>query len=523
LDPLIEGLCHPWAYSHPVRDLRVVETHISWVLLTGDFAYKIKKPLDLGFLDFSTLEKRRFFCEEEVRLNRRLAPALYLDAVPITNADGAPRMGGAGPAVEYAVRMRQFPDEARLDHVLARGELGPEHVDQLAAHIAAFHAALPPAGPEVPFGTPENVAQYARQNFCQIRTRLAQSRDLSRLLELETWTERELIERASQITTRRRQGSVRECHGDLHLANMALLAGRVEVFDCIEFNPELRWIDVMSEAAFTVMDLEDRDRRDLANRFLNGYLEAGGDYGGLDVLRFYLVYRALVRAKVSAIRMAQAELPDADRAKALAQCRDYLALGGAFTRSGQPALLITHGPSGAGKTTLTTPLVENLGALRLRSDVERKRLFGLAPGARTASGIGEGIYGLEADGRTYGRLAELAGTVIQAGYPVIVDATFLKRKRREAFRQLAQRCNTPFAILDFRAPGDTLRERVSLRQAAGRDPSEAGIEVLQRQQATAEPLDRDELGETIPIDSTRPQTLEKVLEHLRALMRLGGR
>lgn len=499
----------------------MVETHISWVLLTGDFAYKIKKPLDLGFLDFSTLEKRRHFCEEEIRLNRRLAPALYLNAVPITMVDQAPHMGGAGAAVEYAVRMRQFPDDARLDQVLARGDLRPEHVDQLAAHISAFHAGLPGTGGEIAFGTLESVARYARQNFQQIRDRLDESPDLSRLSELETWTEQELRARGGRIARRREQGWVRECHGDLHLANMALLGERIEVFDCIEFNPELRWIDVMSEAAFTVMDLEDRNRRDLGNRFLNGYLEAGGDYGGLDVLRFYLVYRALVRAKVSAIRMAQAELPEADRAGALAQCRGYLALAGAFTRPEHPALLITHGPSGSGKTTLTTPLVETLGALRLRSDVERKRLFGLAPGARTAAGIGQGIYGHDADERTYARLVELAETVLRAGYPVIVDATFLKRERREAFRHLARRRAVPFAILDFRAPRDTLRQRVSSRQAAGRDASEAGTEVLARQQATAEPLGAEELGETLAIDTTRPETLEKVLASLRPRMHPG--
>ncbi len=517
MDSLIQGLCRGRAYPHPVRDIRVIETHISWVLLTGDYAYKIKKPLDLGFLDFSTLDKRRFFCEEEIRLNRRLAPGLYLDVVPITLDGGEPRMDGAGPPVEYAVRMRQFPDDARLDQVLARGGLRPEHMDQMARHVAEFHATLPPATDRSPYGTLENVALYARQNFEQIRSRLGDAQDLARLAELETWTERELSEKAGRISARKRQGSVRECHGDLHLANMALLAERIEVFDCIEFNPELRWVDVMSEVAFTVMDLEDRGRRDLANRFLNGYLEASGDYGGLAVLRFYRVYRAMVRAKVAAIRLAQGELSDQERAGALAQCREYLALAKEFTRPGHPALLITHGPSGAGKTTLTTPLVQALGAIRLRSDVERKRLFGHAPGARTDSGIGQGIYGPEADDRTYARLAELAENVVGAGYAAIVDATFLKRQRRAAFRQLARRCGTPFGILDFRAPREELLERVSARQKAGRDASEAGVEVLERQQATEEPLEAEELPETIVIDSTRPEALEAWRERVIGL------
>lgn len=518
MDAVIGGLCHDRAYSHPVQGIRLVQTHISWVLLTGDYAYKIKKPLNLGFLDFSTLDKRRFFCEEEVRLNRRLAPGLYLDVVPITVSNGEPRMGGSGPPVEYAVRMRQFPDDARLDHVLARGGLRPEHMDALARQVADFHASLPPPAPETRFGTLANVALYARQNFEQIRSRLGDAGDLARLAELEGWTERELEERADQISARREQGFVRECHGDLHLANMALLGERVEVFDCIEFNPELRWIDVMSEVAFTVMDLHDRGRGDLANRFLNAYLEAGGDYGGLPLIPFYLVYRALVRAKVAAIRFAGTELQDGERAAALSQCRDYLDLASGFTRPRRPALLITHGPSGAGKTTLTTPLVQALGAIRLRSDVERKRLFGLSPGARSGSGIGNGIYGREADTQTYGRLAELAQCAVGAGYPVIVDATFLKREQRAAFRQLARRCRMPFAILDFHAPQAALRERIKERGAAAQDASEAGIEVLERQQAMEEPLAADEIAEAIVIESTRPESVGACRERVQLLM-----
>ncbi|HSD59831.1 MAG TPA: AAA family ATPase, partial [Burkholderiales bacterium] len=487
LTPLISALLTPTAYPHPVRNLRLVETHISWVVLTGDYAYKLKKPLNLGFLDFSNLEQRRFSCEEELRLNRRLAPDLYLEVVPVTGSAEAPRLGGAGPAIEYAVKMRQFDEEARLDRVLARGGLDPGQVDALARRVAEFHAGLPPAAASTDFGNADNVAFYARQNFDQIRPRLA-GPDSDILARLAAWTGEEFVARRETLAARRRDGLVRECHGDLHLGNIALIADEPVVFDCIEFNPELRWIDVASEVAFTVMDLEDRGRPDLGSRFRNAYLETGGDYAGLAVLRYYLVYRALVRAKVAAIRLGQPQLEDADRAAALAQCREYLALALRFTSPPRPWLAITRGLSGSGKTTLSLPAVETLGAVRIRSDVERKRLFGLPPEARGGSAMDEGIYSRAAGERTYARLAELAESALQAGYSVIVDATFLERERRQAFRALAARSRVLFAILDFQAPGAVLEERVAAREAAGRDASDAGLAVLRRQRHAMEPL-----------------------------------
>jgi aminoglycoside phosphotransferase family enzyme/predicted kinase len=502
-----------------VRELRLVETHISWVILTGDFAYKLKKPVNLGFLDFSTLERRRFFCEEELRLNRRLAPQLYLEAVPVTGSAEAPRLGGAGPAMEYAVKMRQFDQEARLDRVLARGSLTSAQVDALARRVAAFHAGLPPAAADTAFGSADNIAFYVRQNFQQIRPRLAAGPDLDTLGRLEDWTEREQAARRETFAARKRDGFVRECHGDLHLGNIALIAGEPVVFDCIEFNPELRWIDLASEVAFAVMDLEDRGRPDLGSRFLDTYLEAGGDYPGLAVLRYYLVYRALVRAKVAAIRLGQPELAGADRAAALAQCREYLALALRFTAPPRPWLAITRGLSGSGKTTLTAAAVEALGAIRIRSDVERKRLFGLAPGARTGAAPGEGIYSRAAGERTYGRLAQIAEAALAAGYNVIADATFLEQRRRELFRALAARLGVPFAILDFQAPGAVLEQRVAAREAASRDASEAGVAVLRRQQQALQALGSEEQALSITIDTCQADAPTRVIAGLEALTR----
>lgn len=489
---LIEALQNPACYTHPAAGVRLVETHISWVLLTGDYAYKIKKPVDFGFLDFSSLAKRRHCCEEELRLNRRLAPELYLAVLPITGTPAAPRLGGAGEAIEYAVQMREFPQEAQFDRVLARGELGAAQIAALAETLAAFHRAAAVAEAGGHYGSAEAVWQPVAQNFAQIRPRLAARDELDQLDALQRWSETAFASLRGVFTQRQQTGHIRECHGDAHLGNIALLDGRPVLFDCIEFNPELRWIDVMSEIAFLTMDLHDRGRPDLARRALNDYLQHTGDYAGLRVLRFYQVYRALVRAKVACLRLAQDGVSEEQGSAARQQVAAYLRLAARFTAAGPTPLMITHGLSGSGKTTLSDGVLESQGAIRLRSDVERKRLFGLAADARSGSAVNSDLYSADAGARTYHHLAELAETVLDAGFPVIVDAAFLKRAQRELFRQLAERLELPFVIFDCKAPPEQLRGRVAERATRGRDASEADVAVLERQLEHQEALGHDE-------------------------------
>ena len=496
---LIRNLLDPAAYDHPVAAVELLETHISWLLLTGEYAYKIKKPVDFGFLDFSTLAQRRHYCQEELRLNRRLAPALYLAVVAITGSPAAPRLSGPGSAIEYAVKMRQFSQESLMTRVLARGRLQPEQLDTLAGHIAAFHAQAECAGPDSPYGTAENVWQPVAQNFAQIRPHLSNPDQLARLQSLQEWSEAAYHRLRDTLAQRKAQGFIRECHGDLHLGNMVLLDGRITPFDCLEFNAGLRWIDVMSEVAFLTMDLHARGHPALAHRFLNRYCESSGDYSGLRLLRFYQVYRALVRAKVACLRLTQSGLNETEAAATRRDAHRYLALAQDYTRSTPRPLLITHGLSGSGKTHNTQDLVETHGAVRIRSDVERKRLFGLPPGARSHAGLDQGLYRPEASRRTYERLAALAQEVLEAGLPVIVDATFLKREQRAAFRALARRLGLPFIILDFQAPPALLRQRIKARAAAERDASEATVAVLERQLATAEPLGKNEADQILTV------------------------
>ncbi len=483
---LITALTEPGAYGHPAARIEVIETHISWVLLAGDYAYKIKKPVVLPFVDFGTLAARRRYCQDELRLNCRLAPQIYLDVVPITGSVESPKVGGSGTALEYAVKMRRFDQDSLFDHLLGRGALRPELIDRLAERIAAFHAQAP-ATTDPEFGTPHKVLQPALDNFSEMLP-YADSRRRATLETLADWT-REAFRRLEPVfAMRHRDGWVRDCHGDLHLRNIALIDGRPVPFDCIEFSAEFRWIDVTNEVAFLVMDLFDRGRPGLGYRFLDGYLAATGDYAGVAVLRFYLVYRALVRAKIHGLRARQVNADPREAERLQAAADHYLALAADIARGEKPALILMHGFSGAGKSRVAAALAEALGAIRVRSDVERKRLFGLSGTARSRTQVNAGIYARGASARTYTRLAELANTIVTAGYPAILDAAFLARWQREPMHELASKLGAPLWIVDCTADNDILRERVAARAARGSDASEATLEVLEHQMTSHEPL-----------------------------------
>ena len=489
---LVRALGDPSCYDHPVDRVELIETHISRILLAGAYAYKIKKPVNLGFLDFGSLDKRRFYCAEEMRLNARLAPQLYLAVVGITGTPERPAVNGAGQAIEYAVKMARFPQPALLDRLLAAGRLGAEIVDAVAAEVARFHAAVAVAPVPDGLGTAQAVHQPVRENFAHIAERAAGRPETALLEPLREWSESQFSRLSAVYDARRAEGFVRECHGDLHLGNMALIDGKVTLFDCIEFNPALRWIDIMSDTAFAAMELEDRGRPNLARRFLDVYLEHCGDFAGLRVLRYYQVYRAMVRAKVACIRAAQAASGGAAAGCAWREAGAYLSIAERLARGCRPWLAVTCGLSGSGKSTAARLLMERTGAIRLRSDVERKRLFGLAAQERSRSGLDQSLYAPDAHVRTYRRLDALAREVLQCGYPAIVDAAFLKRSQREAFHALAREAGVPFAIVELRADAASLRERILRRERTGVDASEATLRVLEGQLKSAEPLAAEE-------------------------------
>lgn len=495
LPPQIRALlCDPACYDHPVGQLELIQTHISWVLLTGSYAYKIRKPVSPGFLDFSTLALRHQDCEDELRLNRRLAADYYLDVVPICGDPDAPRINGSGEVFEYAVKMRQFSVDATLDKLAEKGLLTQLQIDALAARIAHFHMNECERAPcDSPWGEPVFIAQPIAENFRVLASRLEDVAMRERLSSLQGWCLAEWQRLAPSMSRRKREGWVRECHGDLHLANLAWVDEKLVIFDCLEFNPALRWIDVISEVAFCYMDLLHRGHDALAMRFLNAWLEVTGDYQGMVLLRYYAVYRALVRAKVAVLRADQGD------EAASVEAVDCLQLADRLSRAVSSELWITHGLSGSGKTTLSQNFIEKCGMLRLRSDVERKRLFGLD--ALSRNGASAGLYTEAASRRTYEHLADLARELLLAGWGVLIDAAFLERWQRELFRDLALCTGVNFRILDIQAEPWLLRERVLRRAARGGDASEADLRVLQHQLETVQPLAADELSVTMPLSA----------------------
>ncbi len=399
--------------------------------------------------------------------------------------------------------------------MLARGALGAELIRSLAATAAAFHESAARVGASIRFGEWELLNEEMLENFevlDRLRSRELEPGTLERLRE---WSERNLEGLRDEVEARRRQGWIRECHGDMHLANMALIAGEPVVFDGIEFNERFRWIDVMSEAAFVVMDLEYRDRADLGRVFLNAYLEHTGDYAGLRVLNHYLAYRALVRAKVAAIRFDQAELCARSRDAAHASVVNHVRLALRYGRDRpRPSLTLTRGVSGSGKSWLTERLVPLSGAIRVRSDVERKRIHRVTSPRGGEEPSSSDLYSPAATERTYARLEKLARTIARAGYPVIVDATFLAREHRQRLLAVARELDLPAHILALHAPAPVLRGRVVERASRGGDVSDATPTVVEAQLERDDPLTPSEAEIAIFVDTGQAIELEALAARL---------
>jgi aminoglycoside phosphotransferase family enzyme/predicted kinase len=510
---LIAALQNPALYDHPVREFQLVETHVSWVLLTGEYAYKIKKPVNFGFLDFSTLEKRHRCCIDEMALNQRLAPDLYEAVLAIGGTEEAPVLGAHdGAAIEYAIRMRQFDQKDLLSEMLAENRLRQAHLEEAAHLLANFHQSLVPVPADTPWGTPGQVCFPVRDNFRTLAEALDDPALRERHLALKAWA----LDAESRLTPlmerRKTRGMTRATHGDLHLGNMALMQGRVIFFDGIEFNEGLRFNDLMCELAFVLMDLEARGQPGEAAHFLNQYIERTQDLEGLALLPFYKSYRAMVRAKVEALTAGNEGMAADARQACLSRCERYTRLAESYTRRPCTWVLMTVGVSGSGKSWLSSQLADALNAIRLRSDVERKRLF-------NAAGLPEavrdkGLYSRAMDDLTHQRLLELADICLEAGYPVILDATFIKADRRRPFLSHFAACNTPVLLLECAARPEILRQRVHQRALDGHDVSDADLDVLQSQLAQQDTLEATEQALCINANTEDPDVLARVLSQI---------
>ncbi|MCP4470991.1 MAG: AAA family ATPase [Gammaproteobacteria bacterium] len=489
---LVRALDNPLAFGHPLHRLRVLETHISWIILTGNYAYKIKKPVNFGFLNFSTLDRRHFYCSEELRLNRRFAPRIYLGLVEIRGSHEAPHLQGDGEVIEYALKMTEFPQQCLLSHHAASGTLEAALIDAIAIRVNSLHADSAQTGSanrdnankDNGFGTGRVAQRWSEENMTHIADTIPAALLPESYARLRHWY-RDNGELLRDIDQRKRDGYVRECHGDLHLGNMALIEGEVTAFDCIEFNPELRWIDTISEAAFVAMDLHARGYPAYCWRFINRYLEISADYGAVKLLRYYFIYRALVRAKVEALRVDLSETSSANALAAFKPALDYIELADQWASRHRDGLIVMHGLSGSGKSTVAAQLVEALGAIQIRSDVIRKQLFDIDLDAPSESGLDGGIYRSDATALTYRKLGEIAATIISADYCVIVDATFLREAQRRRMLELESATPCARIIVVCDAPEAVLRKRIEERE---NDPSEANLQVLEQQTRKREPI-----------------------------------
>lgn len=505
----------PGAFEHAATDIELIETHISWVILAGDYVYKIKKPVKLDFLDFSDLENRKFYCEEEVRLNRSWAPDIYLDVVPITCEDGRARIGGKGAPIEYAVRMCRFDQDGLLNRELERGTLTVEDMDELGAHVAERHLAAQVVDVSQRERFLGLTKEFIRDNF----TALEGAGECGDLGDVRDWTEQELQKLGAKIRQRFDDGFVRNCHGDLHLRNLVRLPTGITAFDCIEFDEDLRHIDVFCDIAFLLIDLVARRRHDLAAHFLNRYLERTGDYGGMSVFSLYFVYRCLVRAKVAAIRSEERtdrNEADADRA----EMRHYCDMARRQIASRVPVLLIMSGMSGSGKTWVSTELMSAMPAIRVRSDIERKRMFGLEETEVSSSGVAQGIYTAEAGRRVYERLFDVTRSILAAGHNVILDAAFLNRADRASAAGIARDCGCMAVIAAVCAPPDVMRQRIVDRARRADAVSEAGQEVLDHQLANAEPVNEQDAAPVVRIENVGEIDAPAIAARIKELARI---
>jgi aminoglycoside phosphotransferase family enzyme/predicted kinase len=506
LPSLIQQMLEPTFYPHLVKEpIQLIQTHASFVFLTGSFVYKLKKPVNFGFLDYSTLEKRHHFCQEEFRMNQRTAPDIYLEVLPISQINNKFQLADATSPVEYTLKMRQFPENALFIEMFEQGKLTEKHLENLGHIVANFHAHCPSNDYIRSFGDTEQIGEAINQNYEQSQKYIDGPQTQQQFDETKQYTDNLLNQHQDLFKVRVQQDKIRECHGDLHLKNIALVNDQIILFDCIEFNESFRFVDVMYDVAFTVMDLDARQRPDFSNVFLNTYLEQTGDWEGGQVLPFYLSRQAYVRAKVTSLLLDDPNVPQAEKEKAFESAKNYYELAWKYTQNQQGQLILMSGLSGSGKSTVAKKLARQINAIHIRSDAVRKHLAGIPLSQRG----GDEIYTPEMTQKTYTRLLELGIKLANLGWTVILDAKYDRQVLRQPALEQAKTHQLPVKILYCDAPIKILRER--LNQRIG-DIADATADLLASQQNAAEPFSKAEQPNVIVLDTT--QNLEEQLKAL---------
>jgi uncharacterized protein len=506
LPALIQQMLAAEFYPHWVTEpIELIQTHISYVLVTGEFVYKLKKSVNFGFLDYSTVAKRKHFCEEEIRLNQRGASELYLEVLAIANQDNRYYFGNDGEIVDYAIKMVQFPQPTLLSNMFEAGTITTTDIEEMGKVVAQFHAHARSSEYISSFGKISKIRESIDDNYRHTEKHIGRVQTQTQFIETKAYTDRYFNEHSELFSDRVTGGFIRECHGDLHLRNICRWHDRILLFDCIEFNEAYRFVDTMHDVAFVVMDLEARGRKDRANRFLNTYAEQTGDWLGLQVLPLYLSRQAYVRAKVTSFLLDDPNIASADKDKAAQTASNYYRQAWTYTRPHQGKLMMLSGVSGAGKSTLGQKIAQAIGGIQLRSDAVRKHLGGIPLLAKGDANL----YTPEMTAKTYDLVLELGVKLAVLGFTVILDAKYDRRSLRAAVIDLAQARDIPLEMINCTAPANVLRDR--LRQRTG-DITDATVDVFASQKAAWEDFTRSERSRLTIVDTT--QDISELLARL---------
>jgi len=516
---LVEAMSRPEFYPHRPPTVELVQTHISFVFIAGDLVYKVKKAVDFGFLDFTTLAKRKYFCEEELRLNRRLAPETYLEVIAIgEDGEGTLRPGGGRP-VEYAVVMKKLPLERMLKKLLAEGRVDPAAMDAVARKVADFHAGAETGGRIDEIGGIETIRYNHDENFAQTEKYIGLTIARERYDFLRAWVNRFLERERALLERRVREHRIRDCHGDLHAEHICLADGII-IFDCIEFNQRFRYGDVAAEAAFLAMDLDYNGYPEWAEAFVDAYIRHSRDTEVRDLLNFYRCYYAFVRGKVVSFRLDDPAIGEDARREAREMAERYFDWAYTYAaRPERPALILTAGLMGTGKSVLARQIAPRLGARIVQMDSLRKELAGLEPGEKRLDAFGAGLYSDDVSRRTYATALERAAAEIRSGRPVILDGSYKRREERFQAMEAARGLGADFFVLECLCDEEDIRQRLDQRQSEAGEPSDGRWEIFRQQRADFDAVTELSGGSHCPVDTCLPP--EEAADRALRCIRLG--
>ncbi len=517
LPALIAALQNPRIYPENPKKIDLVQTHISLIFLTGERVYKIKKPVNFGFLDFTTLEKRKFYCQQEVDLNRRLSPELYLGVVEIRAQKGQISIGkGPGEIIEYAVLMKQLPSDCLMDRWLTRGAITPEMIEKIAAKIALFHSRAA-TNPEIAaFGKIQTVQANIEENFTQTEKYLGRAFSTDTYREIQENNRRFMENQLPLFRKRVAEGKVRDCHGDLHLQHICL-GKEILIFDCIEFNQRFRYSDVAADIAFLLMDIDFRGEPMLSAHLASAYLKNSQDWQIFLLLNFYKSYRAYVRAKVTCFRLDDPVISSAEKNSALEEAKRYFNLSHYYAlKMNRPVLLVTCGLMGTGKSTIARSVSEALGWELLRSDVLRKELAHISPLEHRFEEFHQGIYSPDFSRKTYQALFEQALALLNSGQSVILDGSFKKQVDRQEALAVARDSNADFLLIECQCSEEEIQRRMARRAAEKSEPSDGRWEIFSDQKKDYEKVEGIPADLYLSLNTEEParECLGQIFQHL---------